>query len=58
VRQGEGRRGQNKHIIGLKGRVGLVESYSGDVPVYERFYAGGFSTLRGSPKGSSATQPS
>jgi len=45
VRQDRG--GTNKHIVGIRGRVGLVEAYSGDVPVYERFYAGGFSTLRG-----------
>ncbi len=44
VRQERGRR---KHVVGVRGRLGLVDSYSGDVPVFERFYAGGFSTLRG-----------
>jgi outer membrane protein assembly complex protein YaeT len=40
-------RGRHKHVIGLKGTVGVAESYSGDVPVYERFYAGGFTNMRG-----------
>ncbi|MCK4375715.1 MAG: BamA/TamA family outer membrane protein, partial [Candidatus Brocadiae bacterium] len=44
VRQERGRR---KHVVGVRGRLGLVDSYSRDVPVFERFYAGGFSTLRG-----------
>jgi outer membrane protein insertion porin family len=40
-------RGQHKHVVAVRGHVGLVDSFSGSVPVYERFYAGGFSTLRG-----------
>jgi outer membrane protein insertion porin family len=40
-------RGRHKHVVAARGRVGVVDSYSGRVPVYERLYAGGFSTLRG-----------
>jgi outer membrane protein insertion porin family len=40
-------RGRHKHVLGLKGSVGVATSYSGDVPVYERFYAGGFTNMRG-----------
>ena len=41
-------RGRHKHVIGVSGRMGLVDAYSGDrVPVFERYYAGGFSTIRG-----------
>ncbi|MHC4592421.1 MAG: BamA/OMP85 family outer membrane protein [Planctomycetota bacterium] len=40
-------RGQHKHVVAVRGQVGLVDSFGGSVPVYERFYAGGFSTLRG-----------
>ncbi|MHC4789183.1 MAG: BamA/OMP85 family outer membrane protein, partial [Planctomycetota bacterium] len=40
-------RGRHKHVVGVRGILGLIDSYSGDVPVFERFYAGGFSTLRG-----------
>ncbi len=40
-------RNRGKHVVGLRGRVGMVDSYGGHVPVFERFYAGGFSTLRG-----------
>jgi outer membrane protein insertion porin family len=36
-----------KKVVGLRGRIGMVDSYGHRVPVYERFYAGGFSTLRG-----------
>lgn len=36
------------HVVGVRGRIGVVIPYSGGrVPVFERFYAGGFSTLRG-----------
>lgn len=42
------RNGRGKHVLGVRGRTGIVVPYSGDrVPVFERFYAGGFSTLRG-----------
>jgi len=38
----------NKHVIGVRGRMGVVDAYNGDrVPVFERYFAGGFSTLRG-----------
>jgi outer membrane protein insertion porin family len=40
-------RGRHKHVIGLKGSAGVATAYGGDVPVYERFYAGGFDNLRG-----------
>ncbi|MFH1459802.1 MAG: outer membrane protein assembly factor BamA [Candidatus Omnitrophota bacterium] len=38
-----------KSVLELKTRGGLVEAfdYSQDVPVYERFYAGGANTIRG-----------
>lgn len=39
--------GLHKQVLGVRGRIGLAQSYSGDLPVYERFYAGGFSSLRG-----------
>ena len=36
-------------VFELRGRVGLVEAFGGtpDVPIYERFYAGGADTIRG-----------
>lgn len=40
-------RGAHKQVLGVRGRIGLAQSYSGDLPVYERFYAGGFYSLRG-----------
>jgi outer membrane protein insertion porin family len=40
-------RGLHKQVLGVRGRIGLAQSYGGDLPVYERFYAGGFSSLRG-----------
>ncbi len=37
-----------KHIISYGGSFGIVESTSGEkVPIFERFFAGGFGTLRG-----------
>ena len=37
-----------KHIFGVSGRAGVMDSYTGaDVPVFERFYAGGQRSLRG-----------
>jgi len=40
-------RGRDRHVVGLRGRAAVVTSYAGDVPVYERLYAGGASILRG-----------
>jgi outer membrane protein insertion porin family len=36
-----------KHIFSLRGRAGVMDSYSGHTPVFERFYAGGQDSLRG-----------
>ncbi len=37
-----------KHVLVYGGTFGVVESTSGaDVPIFERFYAGGYGTLRG-----------
>lgn len=38
-----------KLVLEIKGRTGLAEAYGGtdDVPIYERFYAGGANTIRG-----------
>ncbi|MFO8008441.1 MAG: POTRA domain-containing protein [Candidatus Brocadiia bacterium] len=41
------RRGRGRHVLGVRGRMGVVDSYDSRVPVFERFYAGGISTLRG-----------
>ncbi len=41
------KQGRGKHVLGVRGRLGVVDSYDGRVPVFERFYAGGISTLRG-----------
>ncbi len=39
----------NKIVLEAKARLGLADSYDGtdNVPVYERFYAGGANTIRG-----------
>jgi outer membrane protein assembly factor BamA len=39
--------GRDRHVLGLRGQFGAAVPLGGDVPVFERFYAGGFSTLRG-----------
>ncbi|MDO8525897.1 MAG: outer membrane protein assembly factor BamA [Candidatus Omnitrophota bacterium] len=52
-------------VLETKARVGLAEAYSGtvDVPVYERFYAGGANTIRGykeryvGPRDSGSNEP-
>ena len=36
-----------KHVLSLGTRVGIAEAHSGDVPIFERFFAGGASSLRG-----------
>ena len=36
-----------KHIFSLNGRAGVMKSYGGRIPVFERFYAGGLYTIRG-----------
>jgi outer membrane protein insertion porin family len=36
--------GSGRHILGLSGKLGVAGS---DTPIFEHFYAGGFSTLRG-----------
>ena len=40
-------RGWGKHIFSLGGRLGIVTDYGDRVPVFERFYAGGRTSLRG-----------
>lgn len=39
----------NNHVIELRGRFGVMDSMFGSdfVPVYERYYAGGYGTVRG-----------
>ncbi len=36
-----------KHVLSLRGRAETIESYSGDVPVYEKLFAGGPRSIRG-----------
>lgn len=37
-----------RHVLRVSGRAGVIDSWTGDrVPVFERFYAGGRSSLRG-----------
>ncbi len=36
--------GSGRHILGFSGRVGISGK---DTPIYDRFFAGGFSTIRG-----------
>ncbi len=37
-----------KHVVAYGGTLGIVESTSGEeVPIFERFYAGGYGSLRG-----------
>ncbi|NQZ57554.1 MAG: BamA/TamA family outer membrane protein, partial [Lentisphaeraceae bacterium] len=34
-------------VIKFRGELGVVDALSGDVPIYERFFAGGLNSLRG-----------
>ncbi|MDD2597732.1 MAG: outer membrane protein assembly factor BamA [Kiritimatiellae bacterium] len=36
-----------KHVLSLKGRVETIDAINGDVPVYERLFAGGPHSIRG-----------
>ncbi len=51
--------GGRKHILGIRGRAGVMDSYAGGrIPVFERFYAGGTGSLRGfEPWGVSPVEP-
>jgi outer membrane protein insertion porin family len=40
----ERRDGSGRHVLSLRGEFGLTDE---DTPIFERFYAGGFQTLRG-----------
>lgn len=40
-------RGWGKHIFSLGGRMGIIADYGDRIPVFERFYAGGRTSLRG-----------
>ncbi len=41
------RNGRYKHVVGVRGQLGVVDTYGDRVPVFERFYAGGLRSLRG-----------
>jgi outer membrane protein insertion porin family len=51
----------HKHVLSIRGRVETVEAYQGEVPIYEKLFAGGPRSLRGfdyrdvGPKAFSAT---
>ena len=51
--------GGRKHIASVRGKAGIMDSYSGArIPVFERFYAGGIGSLRGfEPWGVSPVEP-
>ena len=36
-----------KHVLSLRGRVETVDAYNGEVPVYEKLFAGGPRSIRG-----------
>ena len=36
-----------KHVLSLRGRMETIEAYSGEVPVYEKLFAGGPRSIRG-----------
>ncbi len=40
-------RGWGKHILSTRCAFGVVRSYSGDTPIFERFFIGGSGSLRG-----------
>jgi outer membrane protein insertion porin family len=40
----ERRDGSGRHVLSVRGEFGITDS---DTPIFERFYAGGFQTLRG-----------
>jgi len=40
-------KGWGKHIVNLGGEVGLLQSTSGDVPIFDRFFMGGLGSVRG-----------
>ena len=40
-------RGWGKHILALRSSFATVQGYSGDVPIFERLYAGGAGSVRG-----------
>jgi len=40
-------RGWGKHILSLRTSFGAIRAYSGDVPIFERYFVGGSGSLRG-----------
>jgi len=40
-------RGRHRHVLSARGRVGVITPLQNRVPVFERYYAGGFTSLRG-----------